>query len=116
MFCNYFSALNLFLWKKGKKKFRFKVRWGNGTERKTTGEYRSTLYASLVDDNIQRLSIVAIDDDQETGDMNGWNEDLKNKTETSYTYSSSVTCSLAAFSHYPFLFCANSLRNKLINM
>lgn len=36
---------------------------------------------SLVD-NIRRLSIVAIDDDQETGDMNGWvmvsNEDLKN--------------------------------------
>lgn len=30
------------------------------------------------------LSIVAIDDDQETGDMNGWvmvsNEDLQNKT------------------------------------
>ncbi|KAG6601738.1 hypothetical protein SDJN03_06971, partial [Cucurbita argyrosperma subsp. sororia] len=48
-----------------------KVRCVNGTERKTAGEYGSTLYAGLVD-NIRGLSILAIDDDQETGDMNGW--------------------------------------------
>jgi len=59
-----------------------KVRCVNGTERKTAGEYGSTLYAGLVD-NIRGLSILAIDDDQETGDMNGWvmvsNEDLQNE-------------------------------------